>query len=333
MSAGSIAGWLRQSYDKLCAVVILVALLLSVLWLAVHANLLAARQRAFDESLQRLRPAHEGVAPPDLGLFETARRELEQPFHLAEGGRRILTPELRVACVKCGRPIPYDAVKCPFPRCAAEQPADVTDPEDKYRAWARQYGLNLRDPGNALEDADGDGFTNREEFEYGTNPTDPKDFPPPVMKLLVEDIRPIPFALVFKGVNRMAGKTYFQINLRAGDRTYFAELGKEVEGFEVFSHEDKGVDGKPVLTLRRNGRLIRLIQDHIVPHDEYEVALRVDLDNTRRETRVGGKFDLRGVEYEVKGVDTVGRRVLIGDPIRRKDVWIGRARGEEKPGG
>jgi hypothetical protein len=54
----------------------------------------------------------------------------------------------------------------------APGPSGVTDrdsdgmPDD----WESQYGFNLNDPSDAAQDADGDGMTNLQEYESGTNP-------------------------------------------------------------------------------------------------------------------------------------------------------------------
>jgi hypothetical protein len=41
--------------------------------------------------------------------------------------------------------------------------------------WEIAFGLDLFDAGDAAKDLDGDGFSNRAEFEFRTDPTDPKD--------------------------------------------------------------------------------------------------------------------------------------------------------------
>ncbi len=44
-------------------------------------------------------------------------------------------------------------------------------------AWERRHGLAPAAPGDASRDADGDGFSNLEEFQFGTEPRDPASFP------------------------------------------------------------------------------------------------------------------------------------------------------------
>ncbi len=47
-------------------------------------------------------------------------------------------------------------------------------------AFERANGFDPLDPADASQDADGDGFTNLEEFNAGTDPQDPNSFPKPV---------------------------------------------------------------------------------------------------------------------------------------------------------
>jgi hypothetical protein len=45
--------------------------------------------------------------------------------------------------------------------------------------WETRYGLSPADPGDATEDADGDGVLNRQEYEAATDPRDPTEPAPP----------------------------------------------------------------------------------------------------------------------------------------------------------
>ncbi len=51
-----------------------------------------------------------------------------------------------------------------------------TDGDRMADAWETQYGLNPGSAGDALGDKDGDGLTNRQEYEAGTDPSDPASF-------------------------------------------------------------------------------------------------------------------------------------------------------------
>jgi hypothetical protein len=238
-------------------------------------------------------------------------------------------PELRVSCVNCERPIPYAATNCSF--CKTAQPVPRDDVVDKDNdglpdKWETENRLNPLDPEDAKADSDGDGFSNKDEYLFKTDPQNSGIHPSVLAKVTVEKITPIPFDLVFKGVSRVGeSKTLYQINLRKGGRTYFAALGDGVEGFKILAYDESAAEG-PTLRVERNGKIIPLTKGKVVPRSEYEVVLFNDTDGSRISTRVDAEFDLKGVKYRVKKVDTNTRRVLIHDPSRDMDVEIG---GEE----
>jgi len=57
-----------------------------------------------------------------------------------------------------------------WPVIAPGTPYTDTDNDGMPDAWEIKYGLNPNDPGDANQDANGNGYTNIEEFLNGTNP-------------------------------------------------------------------------------------------------------------------------------------------------------------------
>lgn len=155
--------------------------------------------------LKAARPAHEGVPPADMTVFQAVFRTAKTPPALVEVDSKkgnFLASDTRIVCKaekdasgkspkSCGRPIPMDSKTCPF--CAVVQDTGVTKEEEgakKMREWSARYGVNL-----ALrpdEDSDKDGFTDMEEFEAAqtlgraTNPKDPMSHPDYLDSLFVE---------------------------------------------------------------------------------------------------------------------------------------------------
>ncbi|MBN2505780.1 MAG: DUF11 domain-containing protein [Verrucomicrobia bacterium] len=85
--------------------------------------------------------------------------------------------------------------------------------------WERLYGLNPADPGDAAGDGDGDGLTNLEEYQHGTNPA-VSDLP--VILASPEDQRghsgdTFTFAVVAEGTPPMAYEWYHAANRMAGE--------------------------------------------------------------------------------------------------------------------
>jgi hypothetical protein len=69
-----------------------------------------------------------------------------------------------------------------MPAPAAEEPAAKTLADDananaNFEAWFKKHGLDLADPNMLDADADGDGFSNRDEFLADSNPKDPDSRP------------------------------------------------------------------------------------------------------------------------------------------------------------
>lgn len=332
MTGQSVMGWLKRTYDRILALLILLALLLSLLMLATQAQGLRVKQEKFDRELTQLTPKYKTAPSAGRDLFEAAVRALNAPVQLAAWPLKLLVPEQRVRCVNCERPIPYAAKACVF--CQKEQPDDPHTVVDKDRdgmldTWEEKYRFNPLDSDDAKGDADQDGFTNKEEYEFKTDPRNPADHPPALAKVVVEKIRPISFRLIFKGLSRLSDKTLFQVNLRSGAKTWWVSLGEDVEGFKVVEYTEQSPDG-PVLTLQRGDKRIPLIKGKEVPRNEYEVTLRYTVDNTNIVARVESDFELKGVKYKVIRVDTEAMRVLINDPLRGVDVWIERKLAESK---
>ncbi len=333
MTGRSIMGWLKKTYDRLLALLMLLALLVALMLLATQAQGLKVKQDKFDLALRQLSPQYKTAQPAGRDLYEAAVQELNTPFQIAAWPLRLLIPEQRVRCVNCERPIPYVAKVCVF--CLKEQPDDppgVTDKDNDgmLDTWEVQHNFNPLDAEDAKGDADQDGFTNKEEFEFKTDPRNPASHPPALAKVVVERIKPISFRLVFKGVNRLADKLLFQVNLRSGAKTWWVSLWDEVEGFKVVDYVEKSPDG-PVLTLQRGDKRIPLLKGKEVPRNEYEVTMRYTVDNTQIVTRVESDFELKGNKYTVIRVDTNAMRVLVNDGLRGVDVWIERQLADVKP--
>ncbi len=326
MNLGGVSSWLKRTYDRIIASVVLLALFVSLIMLAVYAQSLKGSQQAFDDQLNGLKPKFAEAAKADTAAFDAAHKALTAPPQTGEWKNHMLIPELRVKCVNCERPIAYAATVCyycktPQPEAPKEKPRD-SDSDGMPDEWENAHKLNPLDPEDAKIDTDKDGFANIEEFNFKTDPQDPASYPPPIAKINVGKITPIPFALVFKGVSRLEGKSLYQLNLRRGGKTYWAAIGDTVEGFKVVSYDEKA-EGGPTLTIERAGKQIPLVKGKVVPRSEYEVVLVSGLDGTNYTVRVDSEFDVKGIKYQVKGVDTEANRVLIHDPSRDMDVWIG----------
>jgi hypothetical protein len=327
-----IRNWFKAFYDKILAIAILLILLSSLIFLSMDAQVKKEENRRFDEDQQRLKPVHPNAAPPNLVMYEQALTNRQTPFQFSIWSNRLVAPELRVYCVKCERPIPHDALVCPFPSCRADQPPleneEDWDQDGMTNSWEVLYKLNPRDPSDAKGDADNDGFSNLEEFRFGTDPTDPKNHPPPEAKLRVKAIIPMPFALVFKGVSKMPnGDLVYQLNLRANEKTYYKKMNEEAEGFKLVAYAPEFKDPKtnrlvPMLTVRRGDKIIELFRDQKQPWNEFQARMHFIVENRDFDVKKDDVFTLRGSKYRVKGIDSSTASVLIEDIATGKETNI-----------
>ena len=148
--------------------------------------------------LRAAKPAHEGVAPSDMTIFNAVLRTAKAPPAMMEidpvkgsflaSGTRIVCKAENDAVgadgkpVKgCGRPVPIDAKACPY--CMVVQDTGITKEEEgikRMREWSARYGVDVVK--NPDVDTDKDGFTDGEEYEFASNggisdPTDANSHP------------------------------------------------------------------------------------------------------------------------------------------------------------
>ena len=224
-----------------------------------------------EERLRLVKPAHEGVAPADMTLFQAVFRTAKTPPVMVEidpqkasflaSGKRIVCKAEKDAAgadgrpVKgCGRPIPADSKTCPF--CNVVQDTGLTKEEEgvrRMREWSEKYGVDLL--GKPDNDSDGDGFTDMEEYEYAQaagaacNPKDAKSHPDYLESLFVdgemqqtflpfwlESVSPIPSGFRFSF--RDASK---KMNAYGQAAVYRVLKGEEIgkTGYSVANHEKK----------------------------------------------------------------------------------------------
>lgn len=321
-SARKPSGFLQQNYDKAAVVAVLIALLISASMLVVKLNQSQAGVAMTRSELDPVQPIK--VERVDSADLDALADNLHKPFQIPTAQRRMLVGELRVSSVPDGFPIPFDADTCPF--TGAKQPAVVkaserdTDGDGLPDVWEEKFGFNAFDPSDAAGDADGDGFSNMEEFVAGTNPSDATDTPPPPAKLRLARVQVVPFKLRFLSVSRLTDTDIrYQLNLRTLERTYFARINEEVEGYTVTDYNEKGPDG-PVLTLKQGDKEIRLVQGRVVDEQARNAQLVYLVDGKRFRVNIGDDISLQDRSYKV--VDIGDDRVVIRDEEAGRDIEI-----------
>ena len=330
MNFKAIIPWLKGHYEKLLASGALIALLGSLLYLGVHAGMIGSIERDFEIKLGNTPVEHPEAARADLAPARETLRQLAHPRALIVSNR-FLVPELRVWCIDCRRPIPYDDMVCPF--CQREQPIrrevdpDWDTDEDGIPDLAEnELGLDRLDPKDAQKDKDGDLFSNIIEYKEGTDLNDKDDFPPLEKLLVVTDITANPFRLKFRSVTTLPDRSKkFFINFDVRGRTFTksAKLGDKIEGYVLHKYEVRQElrrkPGRPkavktdvhVLILKKGEQLVPLEKGADVRRDEYTAELLFTLDNSRHRVKVKEEFSLKGIIYQVMGIDIAKGDVVI----------------------
>lgn len=253
-----IWGGVKAHYDKFTAFAVLVILFFSLLTLAVKIGTIRSTKRKMDAQVEALKPRDPVAGKVDITAFRAAKERLSTPASVGNetwtnhAVAHAFVPLDRVSCTDCKRPIPWADMECPF--CLAKQPefagqakgkdADKDGIPDKYET---DHGLDWRDPADALEDRDGDGFTNFEEYKQGTDLADPKSYPSIFAKIELEKIRAVPFNLLFKSSSKTVPAAVVRlpdqriIRLRPGTELVFPMEGTLQLGSTNLTVVAKGV--------------------------------------------------------------------------------------------
>jgi hypothetical protein len=288
--------------------------------------------------------ADTGVKPAVLDIYERAVKFARAPLLMAVGAdfaaqENFLASARRKLCVKgaCAAPIPGEAVVCTV--CGEKQPEEKkvvydTDGDGLPDEWEKRFSLNVNDAGDAAADKDGDGFTNSEEYEAKTGPSDGKSHPDYLDSLrLVLPLKEtvLPF---FLRTNYM--KTPGGMRLEFFDpkqRNDYGSLGRRYSvlvggaigntGFVVKSFTQKSKREKilgggtatraidisfATLERAKDGKIIELTVEEKAKAVDVQATLVYSRGGEKTFTVVpGDTIDLNGTKYKIKSVSRAGK--------------------------
>ncbi|WP_372807816.1 Amuc_1099 family pilus-like system protein [Pontiella sp.] len=315
----------KQGMEAAVLVGLLAGLALSVV---LVARQVAAGNARIAAGVRLSPQQRRGAAAPDVSRLEAATAAMEQPHRSAEADRGLLVSELRVVAMGSAYPIPYEAEVCPFSNIP--QPAMNQldrDGDGITDDWELEYGFDRFNAADAAQDADADGFSNREEFAAKTDPTDSESHPPYITKLRFVERRDVPLPVVFQGASELpGGQMMFQLNTPSDGNTYFKAIGedmgedlrneidqklkKALKGIVIQRYEpaaDIGDVEKLVLS-RRNAEIV-LEKGKITPDPESEALLINILDRGSIIATMGALLSLSNDVYAVQ--DVLPDRVVV----------------------
>lgn len=351
-STSGIVALLQRHYDKILALLVVLALVGSIMRLVTSSARIGAEERGYRESMEALEPVHPKAEITPLQPYSNALALMSNPFRIplaAERSDGFFVPEARVWCVSCRRPIPRSATNCPYADCGAKQTVEP-DKVEGYDsdgggipdAWEEQYGLNPHDAADDRIDSDGDGFNNYEEYLAGTDPTDPESHPDVASRLRVKDIQVNHIPIKFMGATKMPdGRYRCQINLKpagadAAD-TYFVTEGNPIgkTDFTLLEHE-LIVERRPdpmmgnrernfevhQIVLGRGGKKIVLRQNEDAVDPDFHITLVLTLDDSVYELTGEGTLRLRGEKYRVISVDSQANTVVLRNDANGRELTV-----------
>ena len=322
--------------------------------------------------LKAAKPAHEGVPTADMTLFQEVFRMAKMPPSMAEFDPKkgsFLASETRIVCKAekgavgkdgkplkgCGRPIPMEVKSCPY--CGVEQDTGVSKEEEgvrKMRDWSARYGVDLIARPDA--DADKDGFTDMEEYEYAQSKgvsCDPKDaashpdyldylfvdgeMNQTMLPFYLQTVTPVPNGWRFNFRDMSKRNSYGQSQIYSVLKD--EEIGKT--GFFAVNYEKKmeervvpgskgklkkKVDVSYVELLRKSDgkRVSAALNDRRVPMDK-QVTLDFRRGGGKRYTvKPGDEIELFSRKYKVVafGGDPKNPEVTVLDVLQKKEVVI-----------
>jgi hypothetical protein len=215
--------WIKANYDRVTMIAGIAVLFLS-------ASFIWQSTIQFSDNFATLKQVSAPKRPSPPGIVSTlerAAKKLKEPPRWTFSGRSdLFVPEKHFIAAD-GMP-------------ATLQTTEIHPPVPNE--WLEQFGLPLEQADVLEQDSDGDGFTNLDEWQRLTNPTDKNSRPDYLAKLKVTSIREEPFRLLFSAwVSGPDGDT-FQINtIDFTQPTQFLKIGEIIGGtrFQIVTFSEK----------------------------------------------------------------------------------------------
>ncbi len=210
--------WIKAHYDR--AAVIAAALFLFISAIAIWGSAIQFGNRLLTPQPPRPKAASQ---PPVAVELDRTAEQLQQPAQWRASTRSgLFVPEKHF--------IGEDGLPATLQNTEVHPPV----PND----WFEKYGLAIEDADALDQDPDKDGFTNLDEWQGGTDPTNKDSHPDYVTKLHLVSATEEPFRYIFS--SRIKSK--FGINtIDQSEPTQFLKVGDVIRGtdFKIVKFTEK----------------------------------------------------------------------------------------------
>ena len=213
-----LSDWIKANYDLVAVIAAAVFLLISAvcIWWGViqFGNRLVTQQP--------LRP--KTASPPPVAVeLDHAAEQLEQPAQWKASTRSgLFVPEKHFIGANG------------FPATLQNTQVHAPVPND----WIEKFGLPIQDADVLEQDPDTDGFTNLDEWQGGTDPTNKDSHPDYLTKLHLVSAKEEPFPLI---LSSWVGGTFALNTIDQSEPTQFLKVGAVIGGtdFKIVKFTEK----------------------------------------------------------------------------------------------
>jgi hypothetical protein len=285
--------WIKKNYEKFALLVLSVALLAASAYLVWDMrNFLTIFEDIKDNG------AHsDKIAPLETKNMETAKAALEKPTVWSAHKGSVFVSQKYI--LKDGQPVRPE-VDGPMLHPPVPNP------------WFAEHNLDITDSDVLTADPDGDGFTNFDEWQGGTDPQDKKSHPAYTTKLRLVKFIKVPFRLMFK--SRPDDSSFQLDTIDVRQPTQILKVGDQIAGtkFKIIKFEEKKITNKATdsiedvseLTIQNNetGEKLVLVLEKLVDSPDSYALFKYLWDNTDVKVKKDKEFSVKpedDVKYKV----------------------------------
>jgi len=237
-----VLDWIKAHYDRVTLIAAAISLFVSAIaiWWSViqFGNRLVSPQQ----------PPVKSASQPAVAVeLDHAAQQLEQPVRWKASTRSgLFVPERHF--------IGADGLPATLQNTQVHPPV----PND----WFEKYRLPIEDADVLDQDPDKDGFTNLDEWQGGTDPTDPNSHPDYFTKLHLVSATEEPFRYIFSS---RSGDRFGINTIDESEPTQFLKVGDAIRGteFKIINFTEKHARNKYGINADVSELLLEHEQSHI----------------------------------------------------------------------